>query len=118
MTCAMLSEHLDAIRAELGGLGPELAKNAYVFSNDPKGASPWNPDWATHKASDLAAAAGVRLNIKGCGITRPANYSRLGSTRATPPPALATAAAGPPLCGITLTPSLRSTVEPLRISHS
>jgi integrase len=65
VTCAMLSEHLDAIRAELGGLGLELPKNAYVFSNDPKGASPWNPDWATHKASDLAAAAGVRLNIKG-----------------------------------------------------
>jgi len=29
------------------------------------GARPWNPDWATHKASDLAAAAGVKLNIKG-----------------------------------------------------
>ena len=27
--------------------------------------TPWNPDWATHKASDLAAAAGVKLNIKG-----------------------------------------------------
>ena len=24
-----------------------------------------DPDWATHKASDLAAAAGVKLNIKG-----------------------------------------------------
>jgi hypothetical protein len=29
------------------------------------GANPWNPDWATHKASDLAAAADVKLNIKG-----------------------------------------------------
>ena len=29
------------------------------------GANPWNPDWATHNASDLAAAAGVKLNIKG-----------------------------------------------------
>jgi integrase len=36
-----------------------------VFSNDPTGANPWNPDWATHKASDLATAAGVKLNIKG-----------------------------------------------------
>ena len=35
-----------------------------MFSNDPIGARPWNPDWATHKASDLAAAAGVKLNIK------------------------------------------------------
>ena len=51
--------------AELSGLGIELPKNAYVFSNDPAGARPWNPDWATHKASDLTAAAGVKLNIKG-----------------------------------------------------
>jgi integrase len=65
VTCTMLREHLDAIRAELGGLGLELPKDAYVFSNDPMGASPWNPDWATHKGSDLAAAAGVKLNIKG-----------------------------------------------------
>lgn len=28
-------------------------------------ATPWNPDWASHKVSDLAAAAGVKLNIKG-----------------------------------------------------
>ena len=27
--------------------------------------SPWNPDWATHKAGELAAATGVKLNIKG-----------------------------------------------------
>ncbi|MGH3283293.1 MAG: tyrosine-type recombinase/integrase [Streptosporangiaceae bacterium] len=65
VTCAMLREHLDAIRAELRGLGLELPGDAYVFSNDPIGARPWNPDWATHKASDLAAAAGVKLSIKG-----------------------------------------------------
>jgi integrase len=29
------------------------------------GSEPWNPDWATHKASDLAVAAGVKLSIKG-----------------------------------------------------
>ena len=56
---------LETIRTELGGLRIELPKDAYVFSNDPTGARPWNPDWATHKASDLAAAAGVKLNIKG-----------------------------------------------------
>jgi integrase len=65
VTCAMIREHLDAIRAELAGLGLQLPADAYVFSNDPMGARPWNPDWATHKASDLAAAAGVKLNIKG-----------------------------------------------------
>jgi len=65
VTCAMIREHLDAIRAELRGLNLELPRDAYVFSNDPMGASPWNPDWATHKASDLATAAGVKLSIKG-----------------------------------------------------
>ena len=65
VTCAMLREHLEAIRAELAAVGLELPEYAYVFSNDPIGANPWNPDWATHKASDLAAAAGVKLNIKG-----------------------------------------------------
>ena len=65
VTCAMISEHLDGIRAELAAVGLELREDAYVFSNDPMGARPWNPDWATHKASDLAAAAGVKLNIKG-----------------------------------------------------
>jgi integrase len=65
VTCAMIREHLDTIRATLADVGLELPKDAYVFSNDPVGANPWNPDWATHKASDLAAAAGVELNIKG-----------------------------------------------------
>jgi integrase len=65
VTCAMLRDHLDTIRAGLAAFGLELPKDAYVFSNDPSGANPWNPDWATHKASDLAAAAGVKLNIKG-----------------------------------------------------
>jgi hypothetical protein len=41
----MLREHLNAIRAELGGLGLKLPEDAYVFSNDPMGANPWNPDW-------------------------------------------------------------------------
>ena len=61
----MLREHLEAIRTELAAVGFELPGDAYVFSNDPMGAKPWNPDWATHKASDLAIAAGVKLNIKG-----------------------------------------------------
>ena len=54
VTCAMISEHLGTIRTELAAVGLELPDDAYVFSNDPMGARPWNPDWATHKASDLA----------------------------------------------------------------
>ena len=65
VTCAMIREHLDVVRARLADVGVELHEDAYLFSNDPAGATPWNPDWASHKAHDLAAAAGVKLNIKG-----------------------------------------------------
>jgi integrase len=64
-TCAMIGEHMDAVRVRLADVGVELREDAYVFSNDPAGATPWNPDWASHKARALATAAGVRLNIKG-----------------------------------------------------
>ncbi len=32
MTCAMLREHIAAIRAELAAVGLELPKDAYVFA--------------------------------------------------------------------------------------
>src|SRR5690242_20353812 len=45
--------------------GAQAARGRLCVLQRPTGASPWNPDWATHKASDLAAVAGVKLNIKG-----------------------------------------------------
>jgi integrase len=65
VTCALIREHLDAANAALAAVGHQLPADAYLFSNDPMHATPWNPDWASHKVSDLAAAAGVKLNIKG-----------------------------------------------------
>jgi integrase len=78
VTCAMIGEHLDSVRASLAEVGVELPEDAYVFSNDPAGATPWNPDWASHRARDLAAAAGVKLNIKGL---RPYTASQLLAAR-------------------------------------
>ena len=40
VTCTMIREHLDAIRAELAAVGLELPGDAYVFSNDPSGRQP------------------------------------------------------------------------------
>ena len=60
VTCGMIREHLGMTRTDLAAVGLELPEDAYVFSNDPIGANPWNPDWASHKASDLATAAGVQ----------------------------------------------------------
>jgi hypothetical protein len=57
-------EHLDAVGLALATVGLEMAPDAYLFSNDPMHAVPWNPDWASHKVSDLADTAGVELNTK------------------------------------------------------
>src|SRR5262249_32939838 len=64
-TCALIAAELDEIRAALAAVGAELADDAYLFSNDPAHAQPWNPDWATHKVADAAAPAGAELDIKG-----------------------------------------------------
>jgi integrase len=61
---AFVREHLETAGSALAAVGLELAPDAYLFSNDPMHAVPWNPDWASHKVSDLADAAGVELNIK------------------------------------------------------
>jgi integrase len=63
-TCAMLREQLQRARDALASVGLKLEPAAYVFTNDPAGESAWNPDWATHKVAELAASAGVSLNIK------------------------------------------------------
>ncbi len=64
VSVAFIREQLDAVRAALAAVGLDLAPDAFLFSNDPVHAVAWNPDWASHKVSDLADAAGVDLNIK------------------------------------------------------
>src|SRR5262249_56251805 len=64
-TRALIAAELNEIRAALAAVGAELADDAYLFSNDPAHAQPWNPDWTTHKVADAAAAVGVELDIKG-----------------------------------------------------
>ena len=64
-TCTLIATYLDEIGAELAEVGVALRDDAYLFSNDPAHFRPWNPDWATHKVAVAAAAAGVKLDIKG-----------------------------------------------------
>jgi integrase len=64
-TCTLIASYLDEIKAALAAVGVELADDAYLFSNDPAHARPWNPDWATHKVAEAADAVGVELDIKG-----------------------------------------------------
>ena len=43
-TCALIATYLDEIRAALAAVGVELRDDAYLFSNDPAHARPWNPE--------------------------------------------------------------------------
>jgi integrase len=63
-SCALVAEVMEAVNEVLAPVGLELAKDAYLFSNDPQHATPWNPDWASHQVSGLAEEAEVDLNIK------------------------------------------------------
>jgi integrase len=64
VTVAVLGERKRQVQHPLASVGVTLAAAAYVFSSDPLGAAPWNPDWVTHKVARVADAAGVRLNVK------------------------------------------------------
>jgi len=65
VTCALIVSYLAEIKAELAAVGVELRDDAYLFSNDPAHARPWNPDWVSHRVAEIAAGAGVELDIKG-----------------------------------------------------
>jgi len=64
-TCALIANHLDETKAALAAVGVRLRDDAYLFSNDPAHARPWNPDWVTHQIATAADVAGVALDIKG-----------------------------------------------------
>jgi integrase len=64
VSCAFIQEASQVIEARLATVGLELGRGAYLFSNDPLHAAPWNPDWVSHQVADLADEAGGDLNIK------------------------------------------------------
>ena len=57
--------YLDETRGALAAVGVELRDDAYLFSNDPSHARPWNPDSVTHQIAAVAEAAAVDLDIEG-----------------------------------------------------
>ena len=118
VTCALIVSYLAEIKAELVAVGVALRDDAYLFSNDPAHARPWNPDWVSHRVAEIAAGVGVELDIKGGRHYTASQLLAAGSTCATPPPASATAAAARPRCGTTPTRSLRSIAAPPPTSPS
>jgi hypothetical protein len=118
VTCALIEEHLAAVAARLAGTGVKLAPDAYLFSNQPANTRPWNPDWATHRVADLAAAAGVELNIKAMRHYTASQLLAAGFDLEIPLPGSATPAAAPPPSGTTPTRYPRSTAGPPPTSRS
>ena len=72
-TCALVSNYLKEIRAELAAVGVELRGDAYLFSNNPARARPWNPDWATHRSQTPQTRPGWRSTSRAGGTTPPAS---------------------------------------------
>jgi len=64
VTVAVLRERFQQVQELLASVGLELSPTAYVFSGDLPGTAAWNPDWVTHKVAEVAAAAGVSINVK------------------------------------------------------
>ena len=64
VTVAVLAERKQHAQALLADVGVKLPPNAYVFSSDPTGLTPWNPDWVSHKVAEVAGRKGVSLNVK------------------------------------------------------
>jgi integrase len=90
-TCALIANYLDEIRVALAAVGVGLRDDAYLFSNDPVNARPWNPNWVTHQIAAAADAAGWNSTSKTGGITTLASSWPAASTCVTPPPGSATA---------------------------
>jgi integrase len=64
ITAIVLAERRQAVVDQLGRVGVDLPPDSYLFSPNPLGERPWNPDWVTHKVAEIAQAAGVVLNLK------------------------------------------------------
>jgi hypothetical protein len=59
-----LRERKQAVGEKLAESGAKLPESAYIFSHDPVGARPWNPDSTTRMVSEIAESVGVKLNVK------------------------------------------------------
>lgn len=64
LTCELLRERFQRRRAEARALGVEVPEDAFAFSPDPAGRTPWNPDTMTHWYRRYARRVGVTSSLK------------------------------------------------------
>lgn len=63
VTVTVLAERWQYVKEQLARAGVELPDTAYIFAHDPLG-EPWNPNWVTGKVAGVAAATGLKVNVK------------------------------------------------------
>ena len=64
LTCELLRERFHRRRAGAQGLGLQVPEDAFAFSPDPAGRTPWNPGTMTHRYRRYARRAGIASSLK------------------------------------------------------
>jgi integrase len=64
LTCELFRDAAQHRRTARTELGDEVPEDAYVFSPDPAGREPWNPDTMTHRYRRYADRVGIRSSLK------------------------------------------------------
>lgn len=64
LTCELLRERFQRRRTEARALGVEVPEDAFAFSPDPVGRTPWNPDTMTHRYRRYARRVGIASSLK------------------------------------------------------
>ncbi len=64
LTCELFAERFRSRRAAMVAVGVEVPPDAFVFSPDPAGSQPWNPDTMTHRYERYAARVGITSSLK------------------------------------------------------
>ena len=64
LTCELLRERFQRRRADAQALGVQVPEDAFAFSPDPVGRTPWNPDTMTHRYRRYARRVGITSSLK------------------------------------------------------
>jgi integrase len=64
LTCELLRERFQRRRAEARALGVRVPEDAFAFSPDLAGRTPWNPDTMTHRYRQYARRVGITSALK------------------------------------------------------
>ena len=64
LTCELFRERFGRRRGAAQTLGVQVLEDAFAFSPDPAGRTPWNPDTMTHRYRRYAGRVGIASSLK------------------------------------------------------